>query len=91
MSDSGTVPEEGAYFKFPAVSVRTSTERPEAMDQGVFTIGSISTEQVLQAVELVTAMYANGDLAAEVPCYQTELCLQRSLRSFRAIRALSIK
>ena len=70
VSDSGTVPEEGAYFKFPAVSVRTSTERPEAMDQGVFTIGSISTEQVLQAVELVTAMYANGDLAAEVPCYQ---------------------
>ena len=69
VSDSGTVPE-GAYFKFPAVSVRTSTERPEAMDQGVFTIGSISTEQVLQAVELVTAMYANGDLAAEVPCYQ---------------------
>ena len=36
VSDSGTVPEEGAYFKFPAVSVRTSTERPEAMDQGVF-------------------------------------------------------
>ena len=70
VSDSGTVPEEGAYFKFPAVSVRTSTERPEAMDQGVFTIGSISTEQVLQAVELVTAMYANGDLAAEGPCYQ---------------------
>ena len=70
VSDSGTVPEEGAYFKFPAVSERTSTERPEAMDQGVFTIGSISTEQVLQAVELVTAMYANGDLAAEVPCYQ---------------------
>ena len=38
VSDSGTVPEEGAYFKFPAVSVRTSTERPEAMDKGVFTM-----------------------------------------------------
>ncbi len=69
VSDSGTVPEEGAFFKFPAVSVRTSTERPEAMDAGVFTIGSISTEQVLQAVELATSMYANGDLAGKVDCY----------------------
>ena len=48
VSDSGTVPEESAYFHFPAVSVRTSTERPEAMDKGVFTIGSITSEQVLQ-------------------------------------------
>lgn len=69
VSDSGTVPEEGAYFKFPAVSIRTSTERPEAMDRGVFTIGSISTEQVLQAVELATSMYKNGDLAADVAAY----------------------
>ncbi len=69
VSDSGTVPEEGAFFKFPAVSVRTSTERPEAMDEGVFTIGSISTEQVLQAVELATAMNENGDLAGIVQCY----------------------
>ena len=72
VSDSGTVPEEGAYFKFPAVSVRTSTERPEAMDQGVFTIGSITTEQVLQAVEMATAMYENGDLAGAVECYNEE-------------------
>lgn len=69
VSDSGTVPEEGAYFKFPAVSVRTSTERPEAMDKGVFTIGSITTEQVLQAVELAVTMHANGDDAVEVPAY----------------------
>lgn len=69
VSDSGTVPEESAYFKFPAVSVRTSTERPEAMDKGVFTIGSITSEQVLQAVELATAMHANGDLASEVETY----------------------
>jgi UDP-N-acetylglucosamine 2-epimerase len=65
VSDSGTVPEEGAYFKFPAVSVRTSTERPEAMDKGVFVIGSISTEQVLQAVD----MHANGDNSLDVPAY----------------------
>lgn len=69
VSDSGTVPEEGAYFKFPAVSVRTSTERPEAMDKGVFTIGSISTEGVLQAVDLAVSMHHNGDDACEVPAY----------------------
>lgn len=69
VSDSGTVPEESAYFKFPAVSVRTSTERPEAMDKGVFTIGSITTEQVLQAVELAVALHANGDDALDVPAY----------------------
>lgn len=72
VSDSGTLPEEGAYFKFPAVSIRTSTERPEAMDQGIFTIGSISTEQVLQAVELVTSMYEKEDVADGVSCYQSK-------------------
>lgn len=72
VSDSGTIPEEGAYFKFPAVSIRTSTERPEAMDKGVFTIGSITTEQVLQAVELAVSMHANGDDAVGVPAYTDE-------------------
>ena len=69
VSDSGTVPEEGAYFRFPAVSVRTSTERPEAMDKGVFTIGSITKEQVLQAVDLAVSMHANGDDCGVVPAY----------------------
>lgn len=69
VSDSGTVPEEGAYFKFPAVSIRTSTERPEAMDKGVFTIGSITTEQVLQAVDLSVKMKAEGENAGIVPAY----------------------
>lgn len=69
VSDSGTVPEEGAYFRFPAVSIRTSTERPEAMDKGVFVIGSITTEQVLQAVELAVGMAENGDLPIRVPAY----------------------
>lgn len=72
VSDSGTVPEEGAYFKFPAVSVRTSTERPEAMDKGVFIIGSISAEQVLQAVDLAVEMHTNGDDACDVPAYVEE-------------------
>ncbi len=67
VSDSGTVPEEAAYFRFPAVSIRTSTERPEAMDKGVFTIGSITAEQVLQAVDLAVSMHANHDGAVDVP------------------------
>ncbi|MEF9984624.1 MAG: UDP-N-acetylglucosamine 2-epimerase (non-hydrolyzing) [Oscillospiraceae bacterium] len=69
VSDSGTIPEECAYFGFPSVSVRTSTERPEAMDKGVFTIGSITTEQVLQAVELAVSMKQNGDISESVPSY----------------------
>ena len=72
VSDSGTIPEEGSYFKFPAVSVRTSTERPEAMDKGVFVIGSISSEQVLQAVDLAVEMHNNGDDGIIVPAYADE-------------------
>ena len=70
VSDSGTLPEEGAYFKFPAVSIRTSTERPEAMEQGVFVLGSISTEGVLQAVDLATSMYENRDFPSKVDAYE---------------------
>lgn len=69
VSDSGTVPEEGAYFKFPAVSIRTSTERPEALDKGVFIIGDITTERVLQAVDMAVNMHANGDESIDVPAY----------------------
>ena len=69
VSDSGTIPEEASYFKFPAVSIRTSTERPEAMDKGVFIIGSISTEQVLQSVELAVAMNNSDDVGLTCPCY----------------------
>lgn len=72
VSDSGTIPEEAAYFKFPAVSVRTSTERPEAMDKGVFIIGGIATEQVLQAVDLAVSMHRNGDDGIDVPAYGDE-------------------
>ena len=50
VSDSGTLAEESAILGFPAVSLRTSTERPEVVDKGVFTLGSISTEDLLQAV-----------------------------------------
>ena len=69
VSDSGTLPEESAYFQFPAVSIRTSTERPEAMEKGVFTIGSISSDQILQAVDLAVKMYAAGERSSIVTDY----------------------
>ena len=69
VSDSGTIPEEASYFKFPAVSVRTSTERPEAMEKGVFVVGSITKEHVLQAVDLAVSMHENGDDGLAVPAY----------------------
>ncbi|MEF9945603.1 MAG: UDP-N-acetylglucosamine 2-epimerase (non-hydrolyzing) [Lachnospiraceae bacterium] len=77
VSDSGTLPEESAYFNsksmpFPAVCVRTSTERPEAIDQGSFIIGSITTEQVLQAVEIAVKLNQNGDYGSNVYNYLDE-------------------
>lgn len=72
VSDSGTVPEEASYFKFPAVSVRTSTERPEAVDKGNFVIGSITIEQVLQAVDMAVEMNKSNDLGVDVPNYVDE-------------------
>ena len=72
VSDSGTIPEEASYFKFPAVSIRTSTERPEGLDKGVFVIGSITAESVLQAVDMAVNMQANGELGLTVPDYADE-------------------
>lgn len=69
VSDSGTLPEESAYYKFPAVSVRTSTERPEAMDEGVFIIGSITSENILRAVDLSVEMNRCNDLSLGCPAY----------------------
>ena len=72
VSDSGTIPEEASFFQFPAVSIRTSTESPEAMDNGAFTIGSITPEQVMQAVDLAVNMHENGDNGLVVPAYSDE-------------------
>ncbi|MBP3413384.1 MAG: UDP-N-acetylglucosamine 2-epimerase (non-hydrolyzing) [Oscillospiraceae bacterium] len=74
VSDSGTLPEESSFFlsigkPFPAVCVRTSTERPEAMDKGNFFLAGITTEQVLQAVETAVAMNDAGDYGIPVPDY----------------------
>ena len=72
VSDSGTIAEEASYFKFPAVSVRTSTERPEVLDKGNMVIGSITTEQVLQAIDMAVEMNMQGDLGENVPNYVDE-------------------
>ncbi len=77
VSDSGTLPEESSYFNsigmpFPAVCIRTSTERPEALDQANFVIGSIFANQVLQAVEVAVGMQKNGDFGTNVANYSDE-------------------
>lgn len=77
VSDSGTLPEESSYFNskgmpFPAVCVRTSTERPEALDKGNFVLGSITAEQVLQAVDMAVELQKNGDFGTDVPNYVDE-------------------
>ena len=77
VSDSGTLPEESSYFNskgmpFPAVCIRTSTERPEALDKGNFVLAGITTEQVLQAVDTAVEMNKNGDYGLDVPNYVDE-------------------
>lgn len=77
VSDSGTLPEEASYFlsvgkPIAAVCIRTSTERPEALDKGNFVLAGITTEQVLQAVDVAVAMNENGDLGIPVPDYLDE-------------------
>ncbi len=69
VSDSGTLPEESAFLHFPAVSVRTSTERPEALDSGVFVIGSITSDSVIQAVGMAVSMQENGYVPSPVEAY----------------------
>ncbi|MBQ4159729.1 MAG: UDP-N-acetylglucosamine 2-epimerase (non-hydrolyzing) [Clostridia bacterium] len=77
VSDSGTLPEESSFFlsvgnPIPAVCIRTSTERPEALDKGNFILAGITEEQVLQAVEVAVAMNENGELGIPVPNYVDE-------------------
>lgn len=72
VSDSGTLPEEASYFHFPAVSIRTSTERPEGLDKGCFIIGNITAERVLQAVNMAVAMHERHDDGLSVPDYMDE-------------------
>lgn len=74
VSDSGTLPEESSFFtsigkSFPAICIRTSTERPEALDKACFVLAGISNNGVEQGVELAIEMTENQDLGIPVPCY----------------------
>lgn len=69
VSDSGTLAEESACLNFPAVSVRTSSERPEALDRGVFVVGSLSSDTVLESVRVAVELHRSGELASAVPAY----------------------
>ena len=77
VSDSGTLPEESSFFTsignpFPAVCIRTSTERPEALDKGCFILSGIDTVGLLQAVDTAVVMVQNGDNGIPVPDYVDE-------------------
>ena len=77
VSDSGTLPEESSFFTsvghaFPAVCIRTSTERPEALDKGIFVLAGIDEKSLLQAVDTAVEMNLNGDYGIPVPTYTDE-------------------
>ena len=77
VSDSGTLPEESSFFAstgkpFPAVCIRTSTERPEAMDKGCFILAGIETDSLLQGVETAVALNRDGEFGVPVPDYVDE-------------------
>ncbi len=77
VSDSGTLPEESSFFTsvghpFPAVCIRTSTERPEALDKGCFVLAGIDEKSLLQAVDTAVTMCKEGDYGIPVPDYVEE-------------------
>ena len=77
VSDSGTLPEESSFFTsvgkpFPAVCIRTSTERPEALDKGCFVLAGIDEKSLLQAVDTAVELVKNGDYGIPVPDYVEE-------------------
>ena len=77
VSDSGTLPEESSFFtsvghSFPAVCIRTSTERPEALDKGCFILAGINEHDLLQAVDTAVEMVKEGDNGIPVPNYVDE-------------------
>jgi UDP-N-acetylglucosamine 2-epimerase (non-hydrolysing) len=77
VSDSGTLPEESSFYTsigkpFPAICIRTSTERPEALDKACFVLAGIDEKSLLQAVDTAVEMNLNGDNGTPVPTYTDE-------------------
>ena len=81
VSDSGTLPEESSFFlsagsPFPAVSIRTSTERPEALDAGCFVLAGIDADSLLRAVDMAVSTQAEGRFGTPVTDYTGENCIR---------------
>ena len=77
VSDSGTLPEESSFYisegsSFPAVCIRTSTERPEALDKGDFILAGIDEKSLLQAADTAVSLKENGDYGLPTPAYMDE-------------------
>lgn len=86
LSDSGTISEESAMMNFPAISIRTSTERPEAIDAGSIVLGSISKDQILQSIEVVKGTQDSGD---ELPWeYNVENTSNRVIKAIQSYTSI---
>lgn len=86
LSDSGTISEESAMMGFPAVSIRTSTERPEAIDAGTIVLGGITTNQVLNAIEISRGLFdVNIELPREYEINNTSARVIKAIQSYTSI------
>ena len=93
ISDSGTLPEESSFFTsighpFPAICIRPSTERPEALDKGGFILAGIDSRSLLQAVETAMAMDQNGDFGIPVPDYTDRNVSSKVVKIIQSYTAL---
>lgn len=86
LSDSGTISEESAMMGFPAVSIRTSTERPEAIDAGTIVLGGITTDQVINAIEIARGLFdVNIELPKEYEVTNTSARVIKAIQSYTSI------
>ena len=93
VSDSGTLPEESSFFTsvghpFPAVCIRTSTERPEALDKGIFVLAGIDGKSLLQAVDTAVEMNRNEDVGLQVSIFSDENVSAKVVKLFQSYTVL---
>lgn len=87
LSDSGTISEESAMMDFPAVSIRTSTERPEAIDAGTIVLGGISTDSMLQSIPIAQELHESGQTHLPME-YQVTNCSTRVIRAIQSYTSI---
>lgn len=88
LSDSGTISEESAMMNFKAVSIRTSTERPEAIDAGTIVLGGIKRDEVINAIEVVISTNTDSDKALLPLEYNVYNCSDRVVRIIQSYTAI---